>query len=189
MFAIKEIPLDNPILMEHHERDPSKAQQILENEVQRWSRVSLFFSFFWRDAMRTCLTVRLVATIQVKIIEGKLRHPNVVRYYSSFAVESSLYIVMEMIEGASLQDHFNALLERKGHLEEDRIWHIFVQVCRKREGGGAKRIALRGGGACAAAACGAQAARPGPGCIGDCDSHKFICSPCTDCQRSALHPC
>jgi hypothetical protein len=33
MFAIKEIPLDNPILMEQHERDPTRAQQILENEV------------------------------------------------------------------------------------------------------------------------------------------------------------
>jgi hypothetical protein len=35
---------------------------------------------------------------------------------------------MEMVEGASLQDHFNALLERKGQLSEERIWHIFVQV-------------------------------------------------------------
>lgn len=42
---------------------------------------------------------------------------------------------MEMIEGASLQDHFNALSERHDTLSEDRIWHIFVQVrqvCLKR---------------------------------------------------------
>ena len=79
--------------------------------------------------MSFALHLRLTVVLQVKIIAGKLRHPNVVRYYSSFAHNDCLYIIMELIEGASLQDHFNALLEKgETSLDENRIWKIFVQV-------------------------------------------------------------
>lgn len=43
--------------------------------------------------------------------------------------ENHLYIVMEMVEGASLQDHFNALIEKQQSMDEPRIWKIFVQIC------------------------------------------------------------
>ncbi len=36
---------------------------------------------------------------------------------------------MEMVEGASLQDHFTSLVEKRETMEEARIWKIFVQIC------------------------------------------------------------
>ena len=36
---------------------------------------------------------------------------------------------MELIEGASLQEHFTSLKEKKEKgMNEDRIWKIFIQV-------------------------------------------------------------
>ena len=43
--------------------------------------------------------------------------------------DERLYIVMELIEGATLADHFNSLKEKKTRFEEHRIWNIFLQVC------------------------------------------------------------
>ena len=42
--------------------------------------------------------------------------------------DERLYIVMELIEGATLADHFNSLKEKKTRFEEHRIWNIFLQV-------------------------------------------------------------
>lgn len=39
-----------------------------------------------------------------------------------------LYIVMELIEGLPLADHFGSLKEKKQQFTEDRIWNIFIQV-------------------------------------------------------------
>ena len=86
---------------------------------------------------------------EVKIIESLARHPNIVRYYKTFIegklcykmllftelltaashpADQNLYIVMELVEGASLQDHFNSLTEKNLSMEESRIWRIFVQL-------------------------------------------------------------
>ena len=62
-------------------------------------------------------------------LHASLRHPNVVKYETSFVDGRTLFIVMEMVEGASLQDHFNALVEKKETMPEKRIWRIFVQLC------------------------------------------------------------
>eukprot|EP00049_Salpingoeca_infusionum_P002982 m.61885 g.61885 ORF g.61885 m.61885 type:complete len:1271 (-) comp11886_c1_seq1:380-4192(-) len=61
----------------------------------------------------------------------QLSHPNVVRYFDCFEIpeNQSLYIVMEMVEGASLMDHFNSLAEKQETMSEPRIWKIFVQIC------------------------------------------------------------
>lgn len=67
---------------------------------------------------------------EVKIIESQLRHPNIVRYQKSFCEDGYLYIVMEMVEGASLQEHFNALTEKHETMAESRIWNIFIQMAR-----------------------------------------------------------
>ncbi|KAM7382972.1 hypothetical protein PAMP_002662 [Pampus punctatissimus] len=40
-----------------------------------------------------------------------------------------LYIVMELIEGVPLAEHFNSLKEKQQHFTEDRIWNIFIQMC------------------------------------------------------------
>ncbi|XP_065255134.1 serine/threonine-protein kinase Nek10 isoform X2 [Emys orbicularis] len=59
----------------------------------------------------------------------KLYHPNVVRYYRTFLENDRLYIVMELIEGAPLGEHFHSLKERQQQFTEDRIWNIFIQLC------------------------------------------------------------
>ena len=46
-----------------------------------------------------------------------------------FFAEDKLYVVMELIEGAPLGEHFNSLKEKGTRFSEERIWHIFIQVC------------------------------------------------------------
>ncbi|XP_054585823.1 serine/threonine-protein kinase Nek10 isoform X8 [Eptesicus fuscus] len=59
----------------------------------------------------------------------KLYHPNVVRYYKTFLENDRLYIVMELIEGAPLGEHFSSLKEKQLHFTEERLWKIFIQLC------------------------------------------------------------
>ncbi|XP_062839859.1 serine/threonine-protein kinase Nek10 isoform X7 [Anolis carolinensis] len=58
-----------------------------------------------------------------------LYHPNVVRYYRTFLENDKLYIIMELIEGAPLGEHFHSLKEKQQHFSEERIWNIFIQLC------------------------------------------------------------
>ena len=39
-----------------------------------------------------------------------------------------LYVVMELIEGVPLAEHFNSLKEKQQQFTEDRIWNVFIQV-------------------------------------------------------------
>ena len=41
---------------------------------------------------------------------------------------STLFIIMDLIEGAPLSDHFTSLKEKRGSFSEARIWHIAVQM-------------------------------------------------------------
>eukprot|EP00052_Salpingoeca_macrocollata_P025061 m.227055 g.227055 ORF g.227055 m.227055 type:complete len:1061 (-) comp22365_c1_seq7:18-3200(-) len=66
---------------------------------------------------------------EIAAIESNLNHPNIVRYYKSFTENDLLYIVMELVEGATLQDRFNALLEKGERMPEEKIWKIFLQIC------------------------------------------------------------
>uniref|UniRef100_A0AAY5L177 Protein kinase domain-containing protein n=1 Tax=Esox lucius TaxID=8010 RepID=A0AAY5L177_ESOLU len=59
----------------------------------------------------------------------KMTHPNVVKYYKTFLENDRLYIVMELIEGVPLADHFNSLKEKEQQFTEDRLWNIFIQMC------------------------------------------------------------
>eukprot|EP00054_Salpingoeca_dolichothecata_P025719 m.181227 g.181227 ORF g.181227 m.181227 type:complete len:1072 (+) comp25448_c0_seq2:54-3269(+) len=96
-YALKEIPLRNPLVFGSTTEEQDKSLDVILNEV--------------------------------KIMQSQLRHPRVVRYFKSFCEDNKLYIVMELCEGASLQDHINALVEKKQHMEENRIWRIFLQIC------------------------------------------------------------
>ncbi|XP_069716167.1 serine/threonine-protein kinase Nek10-like [Phaenicophaeus curvirostris] len=66
---------------------------------------------------------------ELAIIKEQLCHPNVVRYYRTFLENDRLYIVMELIEGVPLGEHFNSLKEKQKQFTEERIWHIFIQLC------------------------------------------------------------
>ncbi|XP_046580410.1 serine/threonine-protein kinase Nek10-like [Haliotis rubra] len=65
---------------------------------------------------------------ELNIIRQELRHPNIVRYCKTFVECERLYIVMELIEGAPLGEHFNSLKEKKEKFQETRIWNIFMQM-------------------------------------------------------------
>uniref|UniRef100_A0AAZ3SMM6 Protein kinase domain-containing protein n=1 Tax=Oncorhynchus tshawytscha TaxID=74940 RepID=A0AAZ3SMM6_ONCTS len=51
------------------------------------------------------------------------------RYSSSCLTRDRLYIVMELIEGVPLWDHFNSLKEKEQQFTEERLWNIFIQMC------------------------------------------------------------
>ena len=49
-------------------------------------------------------------------------------------VEEKLYIVMELIEGVPLGEHFAFLKEKGEKFSEDRVWKVFIQVREMRRG-------------------------------------------------------
>jgi NIMA (never in mitosis gene a)-related kinase len=60
----------------------------------------------------------------------RLEHPNIVSYYTSFVEGSDLFIVMELIEGASLADHLSSLQEKGQEFQsEEKVWPVFIQLC------------------------------------------------------------
>ena len=64
---------------------------------------------------------------EVQIL-STLQHPNIIRYYDSFQQGDFFYIVMELVEGATLLDHLNSLSEKRQSMAEPRIWQLFTQV-------------------------------------------------------------
>ena len=67
---------------------------------------------------------------EVTIMKEQLRHPSVVRYHKAFQESGHLYIVMELLEGASLYEHVSSLKEKGQRFTEEQIWRMFLQVCR-----------------------------------------------------------
>ncbi|CAB1333417.1 unnamed protein product [Coregonus sp. 'balchen'] len=66
---------------------------------------------------------------ELTIIKEQMTHPNVVKYYKTFLEGDRLYIVMELIKGVPLWDHFNSLKEKEQQFTEERLWNIFIQMC------------------------------------------------------------
>ncbi|XP_015212928.1 serine/threonine-protein kinase Nek10 isoform X3 [Lepisosteus oculatus] len=66
---------------------------------------------------------------ELTIIKEQMNHVNIVRYCKTFLENDRLYIVMELIEGTPLGEHFNSLKEKQKQFTEERIWNIFIQIC------------------------------------------------------------
>ncbi|CAB1415296.1 unnamed protein product [Pleuronectes platessa] len=66
---------------------------------------------------------------ELTIVKEQMTHPNIVKYYKTFLEGDRLYIVMELIEGVPLAEHFTSLKEKQQQFTEDRIWNIFIQMC------------------------------------------------------------
>uniref|UniRef100_A0A3B4EIG5 Protein kinase domain-containing protein n=1 Tax=Pygocentrus nattereri TaxID=42514 RepID=A0A3B4EIG5_PYGNA len=66
---------------------------------------------------------------ELTIIKEQMAHPNIVKYFKTFLECDRLYIVMELVEGAPLADHFSSLKEKQQTFTEDRVWNIFIQMC------------------------------------------------------------
>jgi len=54
---------------------------------------------------------------------------SVCMWLGGLCVDDKLYIVMELIEGATLAEHVASLKEKQRNFSESRIWNIFTQVC------------------------------------------------------------
>ncbi|KAM7176727.1 serine/threonine-protein kinase Nek10 isoform 8-T8 [Macrochelys suwanniensis] len=90
--------------------------------------VNLHNPAFGKDKKDRDSSVKNIVS-ELTIIKEQLYHPNVVRYYRTFLENDRLYIVMELIEGAPLGEHFHSLKEKQQQFTEDRIWNIFIQLC------------------------------------------------------------
>ncbi|XP_058409997.1 serine/threonine-protein kinase Nek10 isoform X5 [Diceros bicornis minor] len=90
--------------------------------------VNLHNPAFGKDKKDRDSSVKNIVS-ELTIIKEQLYHPNVVRYYKTFLENDRLYIVMELIEGAPLGEHFSSLKEKQHHFSEERLWKIFIQLC------------------------------------------------------------
>uniref|UniRef100_A0A8C0BXS1 Serine/threonine-protein kinase Nek10 n=1 Tax=Buteo japonicus TaxID=224669 RepID=A0A8C0BXS1_9AVES len=90
--------------------------------------VNLHNPAFGKDKKDRDSSVKSIVS-ELTIIKEQLYHPNVVRYYRTFLENDRLYIVMELIEGVPLEEHFHSLKEKQQQFTEERIWHIFIQLC------------------------------------------------------------
>ncbi|KAM4856031.1 serine/threonine-protein kinase Nek10 isoform X8 [Urocitellus parryii] len=90
--------------------------------------VNLHNPAFGKDKKDRDSSVKNIVS-ELTIIKEQLYHPNIVRYYKTFLENDRLYIVMELIEGASLGEHFSSLKEKQHHFTEERLWKIFIQLC------------------------------------------------------------
>ncbi|KAI6074655.1 Serine/threonine-protein kinase Nek10 isoform X2 [Aix galericulata] len=89
--------------------------------------VNLHNPAFGKDKKARDSSVKNIVS-ELTIIKEQLYHPNVVRYYRTFLENDKLYIVMELIDGVPLGEHFHSLKEKQQRFTEERIWHIFIQL-------------------------------------------------------------
>ncbi|KAL2084440.1 hypothetical protein ACEWY4_019958 [Coilia grayii] len=90
--------------------------------------VNLHNPAFGKDKKARDSSVEKIVS-ELTIIKEQMTHPNIVKYLKTFLEGDRLYIVMELIEGAPLSDHFNSLKEKQQQFTEDRVWNIFIQLC------------------------------------------------------------
>ena len=62
---------------------------------------------------------------EVSILK-ELEHPNITRYYRSFANGQNIYIVMELLDGVSLADYILSQSEKKHRVKEEVVWNILI---------------------------------------------------------------
>jgi serine/threonine protein kinase len=61
-------------------------------------------------------------------ILSRLDHPNVVKYHESFRDGNAVYIVMDLVEGASLLEHIRSVEARGRRVAESFAWDCFSQL-------------------------------------------------------------
>ncbi|CAJ1062953.1 serine/threonine-protein kinase Nek10 [Xyrichtys novacula] len=105
-----------------------KVQKQSGQNLLALKEVNLHNPVFGKDKKSRDSNVEKIIS-ELSIIKEQMMHPNVVKYYKTFLDGEKLYIVMELIEGVPLAEHFNSLKEKQQKFTEDRIWNIFIQMC------------------------------------------------------------
>ncbi|XP_028820372.1 serine/threonine-protein kinase Nek10 isoform X3 [Denticeps clupeoides] len=90
--------------------------------------IDLHSPVFGKDKKTRDSSVEKIVS-ELTIIKEQMSHPNIVKYFKTFVECDRLYIVMELIEGVSLADHFSALKDKQQQFTEERVWIIFIQLC------------------------------------------------------------
>ena len=63
---------------------------------------------------------------EIKLLEN-LHHPNVITYFNSFRENGNFYIIIEYINGGSLEDLLIENIEKQRRITEKKIWDLLVQ--------------------------------------------------------------
>ncbi|RVE63105.1 hypothetical protein OJAV_G00165220 [Oryzias javanicus] len=105
-----------------------KVQKQSGQNLLALKEVNLHNPAFGKDKRSRDSNVEKIIS-ELTIIKEQMMHPNIVKYYKTFLDGEKLYIVMELIEGVPLAEHFTSLQEKQQRFTEDRIWNVFIQVC------------------------------------------------------------
>uniref|UniRef100_A0A3Q4HBK7 NIMA-related kinase 10 n=1 Tax=Neolamprologus brichardi TaxID=32507 RepID=A0A3Q4HBK7_NEOBR len=104
-----------------------KVQKQSGQNILALKEVNLHNPAFGKDKKSRDSNVEKIIS-ELTIIKEQMTHPNIVKYYRTFLEGDKLYIVMELIEGVPLAEHFNSLKEKQQQFTEERLWNIFIQM-------------------------------------------------------------
>jgi len=74
------------------------------------------------------MTGQTADTIREVQLLKMIRHPHIIRYYTSFVEEGSVCIVMEFAEGGDLQRLLRDHKERNKHFSERKVWRFAFEL-------------------------------------------------------------
>ena len=63
---------------------------------------------------------------EIKLLEN-LRHPHVITYFNSFKEKGNIYIIIEYINGGSLEELLVENIKKKTRIEEKKLWDLLIQ--------------------------------------------------------------
>jgi len=63
---------------------------------------------------------------EIKLLEN-LRHPHVITYFNSFKQNGNIYIVIEYINGGSLEDLLMKNIKQQKKIDEKTLWDLLIQ--------------------------------------------------------------
>ena len=108
-YAMKEIPLI------HFDVTPEKFEEYLATQNAETG-----------DAKKSVDDAIVEEICKEVSILKDLNHPNIIRYYNSFADKMNVYIIMELLDGYSLGDFILSQSEKQHRVTEQKVWAIFV---------------------------------------------------------------
>ena len=110
-YAMKEIPIS------HFDVTPDKFEHYLQQQTQLTGKQS--------KSVDEAIVEEICK--EVSILKD-LAHPNIIRYFNSFADRAHVYIVMELLDGYSLADYIISQSEKKQRVKEAIVWQVFIQL-------------------------------------------------------------